>query len=259
MRKFEFEYAKDSINLYALVITCIMLSTIVFFNLQDTIYISIVYFIMSIFTFIIIRSHVRKSKKTIHSIIFNDNQLIINFKHTLVDPIILHFDEILYEYNDDCVTLYNLNEIKTIYILLNNIKNNKNEFVDILATKISKINKWKFYYSPNKFIVNRALCFVLNSFPISSMNSIIASEIQISYNNLGSLDNSILIDDIRFHPQNSTMKTFAYNEILNKVSSISDQNNKPSYFEYDGFGRLISTSDFKRNLTKTNFYLLNNK
>jgi len=38
------------------------------------------------------------------------------------------------------------------------------------------------------------------------------------------------------------------------MKSSSDANNKPTTYEYDGFGRLILVRDFKGNILKKNEY-----
>ncbi len=61
------------------------------------------------------------------------------------------------------------------------------------------------------------------------------------------------IDEIRFHPKNSKMMTATYVPGIGKTSEC-DQNNRITYFEYDGFGRLVRVFDAQRNLIKTYEY-----
>ncbi len=70
---------------------------------------------------------------------------------------------------------------------------------------------------------------------------------------------ALLIDDIRVYPENSSFTTYTYDEVLEQPISISDNNNKPSHFEYDGAGRLVSILDFKKDFIKTNVYLFKQK
>jgi YD repeat-containing protein len=51
------------------------------------------------------------------------------------------------------------------------------------------------------------------------------------------------IDQIRIQPVGARMRTFTYDPITWKVTSITDANGVSSYFDYDDAGRLIATRD----------------
>ena len=61
---------------------------------------------------------------------------------------------------------------------------------------------------------------------------------------------SVNIDDIRFEPIPSETKTINYDPLFDQVSSISDQNSLPQYFDYDNFGRLQNISDLDGKVLK---------
>lgn len=56
-------------------------------------------------------------------------------------------------------------------------------------------------------------------------------------------------DDLRFYPMDAQMTTYTYDPLIG-VTSVSDVNNKPITYEYDGFGRLILTRDFLGEILK---------
>ena len=63
-----------------------------------------------------------------------------------------------------------------------------------------------------------------------------------------------IFDDLRFYPMDAQMTSYSYDPLIG-VTSVSDVNNKPVKYEYDGFGRLVLVSDFIGNiLKKYNYY-----
>lgn len=56
----------------------------------------------------------------------------------------------------------------------------------------------------------------------------------------------MLVDDIRFQPVDATMMTYNYDKVTWKLTSITDQNNVSSYFEYDEAGRLTAIKNDER-------------
>lgn len=63
-------------------------------------------------------------------------------------------------------------------------------------------------------------------------------------------DANALWDDIRFHPSDASMTTYTYAPLIG-MTSQSDANNLPTYYEYDDFGRLKLIRDHKKNILKT--------
>lgn len=63
-----------------------------------------------------------------------------------------------------------------------------------------------------------------------------------------------LVDDIRFHPVDANMSTFAYDNLTWKVTSITDANNVTTYYEYDAAGRLSIVRDQDRKILSKNIY-----
>ena len=62
------------------------------------------------------------------------------------------------------------------------------------------------------------------------------------------------IDDIRIHPIDAQMETYAHDPLLLKVSAITNKNNITTHYEYDTMGRLIHIRDQDRNLRKRYVY-----
>lgn len=61
------------------------------------------------------------------------------------------------------------------------------------------------------------------------------------------------IDEVRIYPAEAEMKTFTY-DFLTGMTSSTDNNGVPVYFEYDGFQRLKSVKDYQGNVVKWNYY-----
>lgn len=66
---------------------------------------------------------------------------------------------------------------------------------------------------------------------------------------IGTSGSNAYFDDLRFHPMDAQMTSYTYKPLVG-ITSSSDANNKPTYFEYDGFGRLILVRDFENNILK---------
>ena len=61
----------------------------------------------------------------------------------------------------------------------------------------------------------------------------------------------VLVDDVRFRPLNSQMSTYTYKPLVG-VTSVTDNRNKITTYEYDGLGRLQLTKDESGNIL--NYY-----
>jgi YD repeat-containing protein len=58
------------------------------------------------------------------------------------------------------------------------------------------------------------------------------------------------IDELRLYPVNAQMTTYAYDPLIG-IRSQCDANNRITYYEYDGFGRLKTIRDQDKNVIKT--------
>jgi YD repeat-containing protein len=61
------------------------------------------------------------------------------------------------------------------------------------------------------------------------------------------------IDDIRIFPAASQMTTYTYTPLIG-VTSITDPNNKTTYYEYDNAGRIKNIKDYEGNIIAKNKY-----
>ncbi|MBL1214653.1 MAG: hypothetical protein HND52_14965 [Ignavibacteriae bacterium] len=66
-------------------------------------------------------------------------------------------------------------------------------------------------------------------------------------------------DDIRIYPTESSMNTYTYDPLTWKLSSITDENNITTFFEYDEGGRLIVVKDNNSNITAKHEYKYNSE
>ncbi|HTL07939.1 MAG TPA: DUF5977 domain-containing protein, partial [Chitinophagaceae bacterium] len=64
---------------------------------------------------------------------------------------------------------------------------------------------------------------------------------------------SVWFDDIRLHPSSAKMTTYTYAPLIG-MTSQSDINSRPTYYEYDLFGRLYLVRDFDKNILKKYCY-----
>jgi len=64
------------------------------------------------------------------------------------------------------------------------------------------------------------------------------------------ISGSAVIDELRLYPQNAQMTTYTYEPLVGMTSQC-DANNRISYYEYDGFGRLLRIRDMDKNILKT--------
>ena len=62
------------------------------------------------------------------------------------------------------------------------------------------------------------------------------------------------IDQVRIHPAAARMKTYTYDPITWKVTSITGVNGISAFFEYDGAGRLVAMRDHDGNLRSRHRY-----
>jgi hypothetical protein len=63
-------------------------------------------------------------------------------------------------------------------------------------------------------------------------------ELEFFIDNVGN-DAAVYVDDLRFHPYNSNMKSFVYNPYNLKPAAELDENNYATFYEYDDDGTLI--------------------
>jgi YD repeat-containing protein len=92
----------------------------------------------------------------------------------------------------------------------------------------------------------------------SEAGNIISYKIQFK-NPTDSYNYDLIFDDLRVHPYQSSMITYNYNDTFDLPTSVSDDRNIPTHYEYDEFGRLISVKDYKKDILKTNIYMYSPK
>jgi YD repeat-containing protein len=57
------------------------------------------------------------------------------------------------------------------------------------------------------------------------------------------------IDELRLYPSSAQMTTYAYDNLLRMIATVS-VNSTISYYDYDALGRLVDTKDQYGNITK---------
>jgi hypothetical protein len=65
----------------------------------------------------------------------------------------------------------------------------------------------------------------------------------------GSINNNLDIDELRLYPTSARMETIGYDPVFGIISEC-DENNRISYYEYDGLHRLKYIKDEKKNIIK---------
>jgi len=61
------------------------------------------------------------------------------------------------------------------------------------------------------------------------------------------------IDEVRVYPIDAQMVTYTYNPLVG-VTSQCDERNRLTFYDYDGFGRLLDSKDNDGNLLKVYNY-----
>ncbi len=69
-------------------------------------------------------------------------------------------------------------------------------------------------------------------------------------------DGTNYIDEVRLHPAMARMTTVAYKYGIGKISE-TDENGLTTYYEYDGFGRIVKIMDNDRQVLKNYLYAIN--
>lgn len=82
----------------------------------------------------------------------------------------------------------------------------------------------------------------------------VSDEINANTQIIVSTSESGLIDDIRVHPPECMMTTYTYDPLTRSLTSITDENNVSSYFDYDNAGRLVTVRDRNKNILKIHNY-----
>ncbi len=62
-------------------------------------------------------------------------------------------------------------------------------------------------------------------------------------------DTNTDLDEIRFYPVGAQMTTYTYSPLLG-LTSVTDVNNRTTYYEYDNAGRLMTIQDDRKNILK---------
>ncbi len=77
--------------------------------------------------------------------------------------------------------------------------------------------------------------------------------VPVSINGSYTITLSGQVDDVRLYLSTATMKTYTYDPLIG-ITSMTDQNNISTYYEYDDFGRLKYIKDENKNILKAYDY-----
>lgn len=103
-----------------------------------------------------------------------------------------------------------------------------------------------FWSSTSTVTVTSTISRLILSEP--TINGFTYYEYEVSGNTVTLAGNG-LIDELRFYPTGSRMKTMAYDELIGKQAEC-DENNRITYYEYDEFGRIRFIKDHFKNIVK---------
>nr|MBI1229210.1 hypothetical protein [Cytophagales bacterium] len=78
-------------------------------------------------------------------------------------------------------------------------------------------------------------------------------EREVTGNSVTIAGHDIWVDELRLHPKNAQMVTFTHEPLVG-ITSITDQRNQTTYYEYDGWGRLGAVRDSDRNILEHTAY-----
>lgn len=113
--------------------------------------------------------------------------------------------------------------------------------VDYIATNPTDINKWVYLEKEIDVPQNQGIvtlnCRLTNYYR------------QVNADQPDKKGGRVWFDDVRIHPADAQMTTYTHLPQLG-VTSISDINNRPVYYEYDGLNRLWVVRDQNRNIIK---------
>jgi|GEM_PF-4989451 len=81
------------------------------------------------------------------------------------------------------------------------------------------------------------------------------TRVLFTVNNISSIQisNGDLIDEVKIYPKGTQITTYTYDPLIG-LTSATDSNGMTTYFEYDGFGRLIKETDALGNVAKQYTY-----
>ena len=130
---------------------------------------------------------------------------------------------------------------------------------DIISYK-NKTYKLSFWAKGNNFIITPQILLTQN-ITGPTINGWKYYEYEVaatnSYYTLTVDGNGSGIDELRLYPKNAGMVTTTYDQSIGKTSEC-DINNRITYFEYDGLGRISKVLDERRNVIKTYEYHFKN-